>query len=249
MKQVLNPAKVLLVAVIFTAWVRAEEIKLPVKHDHFWGSCTGQLRFTDEGIRYETDEEKHARQWSYEDLQQVAIEPEKIVILTYRDRLLHLGQDERFTYDVVEGQVSDSLRVYLEGKVGRPLVSTVLPQEEPARYRLPVRHRKVFRGTEGVLELGEQYLIYRPKQAGEGRIWRYDEILSVGSTGPYQLRVTAMERTGGEYGSGKNFVFDLKQKLPEQAYDYLWNKINRPRIDGENPPAETAAGEFSFLNR
>jgi hypothetical protein len=207
------------------------------------------LRFTDDGFRDETDEKKHARDWSYEDLQQVAIESEKIVILTYRDRLLYLGQDERLTFDVVEEKVSDSLRVFLEERHTRPLVSAVLPEESSARYRLPVKHRKVLRGTEGVLELGEHYLVYRPKRAGEGRIWRYDEILSVGSTGPYQLRVTAMERTGGEYGDGKNFVFDLKQRLPEQVYDYLWNKINRPRIEGESSQAEAAASELSFFNR
>lgn len=212
--------------------VMAQETRLSVKHDHVWGSCKGQLIFNDTGVQYETKESKHARKWKYQDIQQLGIEPKKIEILTYRDRSLYLGKDERFVFDVTEGQVSDSLRAFLESKVTRPLVSSVLPEESGIRYRIPVKHRKAFTGTEGVLEFSDRYVIYRTQDKRDARIWQYADLLSIGSTGPYQLRITAMERTGGEYGEGKNFVFDLKEKLPEQAYDYVWNKINRPRIDG-----------------
>ncbi len=212
--------------------VMAEETRLAVKHDHLLGSCEGQLIFDETGVQYDTEEAKHARKWKYQDIQQLGIEPGKVTVLTYKDRLRYLGKDERVTFEVTEGQVNDSLRTFLEGKVTRPLVSSVLPEETLVRYRIPVRHRKAFSGTEGMLEFSDRYVIYRAFDQRDARIWRYDELVSIGSTGPYQLRITAMERTGGEYGGGRNFVFDLKEKLPEQAYDYLWNKINRPRIDG-----------------
>ncbi len=211
--------------------VMAEETRLAVKHDHLLGSCEGQLIFNDTGVRYETKEAKHGRKWTYQDIQQLGIDPQKVTVLTYKDRPRYLGKDERVTFEVTQGRVDDSLRAFLEGKLTRPLMSSVLPEEAAAKYRIPVKHRKAFSGTQGVLELSEHYVIYRTAEQDDARIWRYDELVSIGSTGPYQLRITAMERTGGEYGGGKNFVFDLKEKLPERAYDYLWNKINRPRID------------------
>jgi len=211
----------------------AEQTRLAVKHDHLWGSCSGELLFDETGVEYQTEEADHARKWKYVDIQQLGIEPKKVVVLTYRDRLRYLGRDDRFTFNVTDGEVKDSLRAYLEQKVTRPLVSSVVPEESGVRYRIPVKHRKALSGTEGVLELSDRYLIYRTEEQRDVRIWKYEDVVSVGSTGPYQLRITAMERTGGEFGGGKNFVFDLKAKLSEPAYDYLWNKINRPRIDGD----------------
>jgi len=53
---------------------------------------------------------------------------------------------------------------------------------------------------------------------------------SVGSTGPFQLNLRSMERTSGEYGAEKNFVFDPKRRLDPEIYDFLWRNINLPRI-------------------
>ncbi len=243
MKRIATLAGLLVTALGAFGPVMAEETRLAAKHDHLFRSCKGQLIFNENGVQYETKEAKHARNWNYADIQQLGIEPGKVTVLTYRDRLLYMGKDERFTFEVTEGQVKDPLRAFLEERLTRPLVSSVLPAETPAEYRIPVKHRKAFRGTEGVLELADRYVIYRTKDPRDARIWQYDEIISVGSTGPYQLRITAMERTGGEYGGGKNFVFDLKGELPDVAYDYLWNKINRPRIDGVTPDGERAVSE------
>ena len=49
----------------------------------------------------------------------------------------------------------------------------------------------------------------------------------MGSTGPFQLRIGALQKTGGEYGEEKNYVFDLKRRLTSEEYDFIWEKINR----------------------
>jgi hypothetical protein len=51
-----------------------------------------------------------------------------------------------------------------------------------------------------------------------------------GFPGPYQLRLTSMDRTQGETGAERNFVFSLKQKLQPAIYDFIWWKINGPKI-------------------
>ncbi len=241
MKSIVTFAGLLLAAIGTAGTVMADEIRLAVKHDHLWGSCEGELIFDDAGVQYETRQAKHARKWKYEDIQQLGIEPEKVVVLTYRDRLRYLGKDQRLEFEV-KGEVKDSLRAYVEQKLTRPLVSSVLPAESAVRHRIPVKHHRALRGTEGVLEFSDRYVIYRTENQRDSRIWQYEDLLSVGSTGPYQLRITAMERTGGEYGGGRNFVFDLKEKLTEQAYDFFWNKINRPRIDGVSTEERDSSG-------
>ena len=171
-----------------------------------------------------------------------------MVVLTYRDRLRYLGKDQRFDFEV-KGKVDDSLRAYLEERLTRPLVSSVLPQESVVRYRIPAKHHRTIRGTQGVLEFSDRHVVYRTEDQTDSRIWQYEDLLSVGSTGPYQLRITAMERTGGEYGGGRNFVFALKEKLPERVYDFLWNKINRPRIDGTSSGEERAPSGVAGVGR
>ena len=65
----------------------------------------------------------------------------------------------------------------------------------------------------------------------DSRIWRYEDLSSIGSTGAFQLRLSTTERTQGEYGGEKNFIFDLIRRLDPEIYDFLWRKINLPRIN------------------
>ena len=81
-----------------------------------------------------------------------------------------------------------------------------------------------------MLEIGDQYVIYKTNVPKDSRIWRYQDISSVGTTGPYQLRFTSMDRTEGEFGGERNFVFSLKERLAAEAYDFIWWKINGSQI-------------------
>jgi hypothetical protein len=80
-----------------------------------------------------------------------------------------------------------------------------------------------------MLEIAEDYIVYRTSDQNQSRVWKVDDILYIGSTGPFELRVSALERTGGQAGGARNFVFDLKQRLDPKAYDLLWDRINRPQ--------------------
>ena len=85
-------------------------------------------------------------------------------------------------------------------------------------------------GTQGTIEITDSFVVYRTAALSDSRIWRFENINSVGSTGPYQLRLTTMERVNGEHGGEKNFVFDLKERLNKEAYDFVWWKLNGPEI-------------------
>jgi hypothetical protein len=219
------------VLLLVSSTLRAEEIRFPVRHPHAIGSCKGELIFTETGIEFAASDKKHSRTWKYIDLQQVGLLGAKeISILTYEDQRWKLGKDRDFRFELTGGEINPALWAMLQTKVSRPLVSAVLPSDIKATYQIPVKHQHGFGGTQGTLELSEQYIIYKTEAKADSRIWRYEDISSIGTTGPYELRLTSMDRVQGEYGGERSFVFALKERLKPEIYDFLWWKINGPQI-------------------
>lgn len=211
--------------------VFAEEIRLPVKHDHGIRSCRGELVFRDDRVEYLTSHKEDARTWNYVDIQQLGLMSDKRVsVVTYEDRKVQLGKDKIFNFELTGGRIPASLAEALQSRLMKPLVSAVIPELPAARYQLPVKHQHALGGCQGSLEIGEHAVVYKTSHSSDSRIWRYEDLTSIGSTGPFQLRLSSMERTGGEYGAEKNFVFDLKRRIEPEIYDFVWRKINLPRI-------------------
>ena len=205
----------------------AENTRFQVKHDHGIRSCRGELVFQNDGIKYETSHKKDARTWNYLDIQQLGlVGDKKISVVTYEDRKLQFGKDKIFNFEITEGSIPPALAGVLQTRLTKPLVSAVIPELPAARYQLPVKHQHALGGCQGSLEVGEHEVVYKTSHASDTRIWRYEDLSSIGSTGPFQLRLSSMERTNGEYGAEKNFIFDLKRRLDPEVYDFLSKRIN-----------------------
>lgn len=209
----------------------AQEARFSVRHDHVIGSCLGELIFSREAVEYRTAHRKHARLWRYEDIQQLGLlGPKEISILTFEDAKWSMGRDRSFHFNLTAGEITPALAAALRDKVARPLVCALPPPDAVPKYTIPAKHRLGFGGTSGMLEISEDYIVYRTAAAKDSRVWRYRDISSLGTTGPYQLRLTAAERVQGEFGEERNFVFSLKRKLEDEVYDFIWWKINGARI-------------------
>ena len=222
----------LLLLVLSSTLMLAEDTRLQVKHDHGLRSCRGELVFRDDGVEYVTSHKEDARTWNYVDIQQLGLKSDKkISVVTYEDRKLQFGKDKIFNFEITEGSIPPALAGMLQTRLTKPLVSAVIPEIPAARYQLPVKHQHALGGCQGDLEIGEQQVVYKTSHRSDSRIWRYEDLSSIGSTGPFQLRLSGMERTNGEHGAEKNFIFDLKRRLDPEIYDFLWGKINLPRIN------------------
>jgi hypothetical protein len=221
----------LAIMTIFNSSVRAEETRFPVQHKHALRDCKGELVFKEDTVEYATPHKDHAHVWKYRDIQQLGlIGPQEVIVLTYEDQKIKFGKDRGFHFKITKGEITPAFWAYLETKVTKPLVSAVLPAQISPRFQIPVKHLRGWGGTQGVLEISDQYVVYRTESKKDSRVWRYENISSLGSTGPYQLRLTTMERVNGENGAEKNFVFDLKERLNGEAYDFIWWKLNGPKI-------------------
>ena len=66
------------------------------------------------------------------------------------------------------------------------------------------------------------------------RTWKYSEIQTIGGSDPFSFRVTTLAET---------FSFDLKDRLPKEAYELVWHRVYDvpPRYTTANPePARDA---------
>lgn len=210
---------------------KAAEFRFQVKHHHGLKSCQGELLFTESTVSFTATKKGHSRTWNYQDIQQIGLlTADQLTILTYEDRQWLFGKDRDFRFRVMQGKLDGNLWTFLQGKVTKPLVSDVIPTNYPYKFRIPAKHQRRLTGTEGFLELSDQYVIYRTATNGDSRIWPYEDIDSIGSTGAYQLRITGMERVHGEIGGEKNYIFNLKEKLEPEVYDFIWWKLNGSKI-------------------
>jgi hypothetical protein len=189
-----------------------------VEHEHWLRSCKGKLVFGDNTVDFISEKKEHSRSWKYDDIQQLDLDSKQVVILSYDRRKIELGADRSFAFKLLSGTISNQFREEMAKKLGHPLISSVIPEQIKVRFSIPARHRLTLSGTQGVLEFGDDCIIYRSERADDSRIWRYKELISIGSTGPFQLRIGALE---------KDYVFDLKRKLLPDEYDFIWLKINR----------------------
>ena len=76
-----------------------------------------------------------------------------------------------------------------------------------------------------VLEVGPDQIVYKSADPSRTRTWRYEDIDNISSSGPFQLTITTFERTRLDYGSRKQFNFELKQALDQARYTELWLKL------------------------
>jgi len=209
----------------------AQEVRFPVRHDRLLRDRTGELIFGETGIEYRTKDKGDARTWKYEDIQQLGLlSPKELTILTYEDSKWKLGKDLFYRFIITRGDMTPALWTRLQAKLKRPVVSALIPPDIVAKFTIPVKHLRGFSGTQGMLEIGDEYIVYKTAVPKDSRIWRYEDISSVGTSGPYQMRLTSMDRAENESGGERNFVFSLKERLAPEAYDFIWWKINGPQI-------------------
>jgi hypothetical protein len=211
--------------------LQAQEVRFPVRHDRLLRDRTGELIFGETGIEYRTKDKGDARTWKYEDIQQLGLlSPKEVTVITYEDSKWKLGKDLFYRFTITTGEITPALWTQLQAKLKRPVVSALIPTDIAPKFTIPVKHLRGFGGTQGMLEIGDEYIIYKTAVPKDSRIWRYQDISSVGTTGPYQMRLTSMDRAENEFGGERNFVFSLKQRLAPEAYDFIWWKLNGSQI-------------------
>ena len=208
----------------------AQSFEFDVKKDQFFGASDGTLVFDVERVEYRTADTTDARLWAYDDIKQILIlSPTRITIKTYEDQgWTRLGADRTFEFEVTNGGVSSDLVAFLWDRVTLAVVTAILPPVgAPPGRSVPVKLRQRLRGSDGVLQLYDDRLVYVTERAEHGRAWRPVDLRTVYQPNRHRLNIDAYEG-GGDHT--RTFSFDLKQPLPAGFLDSIWQWLHTPSM-------------------
>ncbi|MBI4750836.1 MAG: hypothetical protein HY774_20350 [Acidobacteria bacterium] len=222
--------------------VQKPEPGFAVEHQHFLKNQTGRLTITSDGISYQSKvlkEVNDSRVWRYEDLREIYIQsPRILVLVTYEDQKWYAGRDRVFRFRFVDSDIPLDTVGLLRANAKR-LVVTNLWEAGPTLpvYQIPVKHLHRFGGCEGVLKMySDQFVFESPEDSTHSRAWGYRDLQDVTRPNRFQLSFTTFEPQFG--GPNKIYNFQLKEELPEAAYEWLWNRAfptNYPRQEPSQP--------------
>jgi hypothetical protein len=196
----------------------------------------GTLTIDDTGVSFQEKykdgkppKHPHAWHWDYQDIQQLKISPKSLTVLTYKDNKWKLGADREYDFDLVtEDSFEDAYHV-LRTRLDQRFVAAIADSPASTLWELPAKHLVRFGGDEGMLQVGTSEIVYKSANQGESRTWRYEDIDNISSSGPFELTITTFERARLDYGSRKQFNFELKQRLEEARYNDLWLRLNQSK--------------------
>jgi hypothetical protein len=218
----------MILMMLFTPIVaKAQSFEFSVEHQHSLRSCRGTLTITAEKIEYQTAHKEDSRLWRYLEIRQIKIvSPTKLEITSYEDQRRMLGRDRIFKFKLLDGQITPEISTLFIEKTSYPVATSVMPEtaELPA-FELAAKHLHTFGGCEGVLKIYADRMLYKSADKTENsRYWRWTDIQSISRPGPYYFSLSSFESQF--IGPAKSFNFELKEKMNEVIYDYLWGKIN-----------------------
>ncbi|MEW6127485.1 MAG: hypothetical protein AB1757_10660 [Acidobacteriota bacterium] len=207
---------------------QAQSFEFSVEHEHTLWDCRGKLLITADKIEYQTPHKEDARVWQYQAIRQIkVVSPTKLEITSYEDQKRLLGRDRIFKFKLLDGQITPEISTLFVKKTDYPVATSVIPETaEPPKYELAVKHLHTFGGCEGFLKIYSDQVVYQSTDKAEkSRYWQWGDIQSISRSGAYRFSLSSFERHFA--GQTKTFNFELKERMEEVVYDYLWGKINK----------------------
>lgn len=231
-----------LLSLLVTTRIYGAEFRFDVRHERALKDHPGILTIDDIGISYqqvltEKQQKKPPKKlpklegvrFEYQDIQEIWLSPEKLVLVTYKDRPRLLGIDKEYEFFSVGERSFAEAYPMLKEKLDQRFVAALADPEAVFLWEIPVKLLGSLQGSEGVLQVGPSRIVYKTERKGNSRTWRYQDIENISTSGQFQLTLTTFERAKTHYGSLKGFNFQLKRRLDERQYELLWKQLNREK--------------------
>jgi hypothetical protein len=154
----------------------------------------GVLTVDESGVAYAGPKAQNWS-WKFQDIQRLTLAPDRITVLTYEDNRYLLGADR--SYEFTGHLPAPELYSLLNGRLDQRFVAAV---------------------AETTLSFGADAIVWSTPSKDDSRTWRYQDIATISSSGPFDFTITTLEKT---------FHFQLKQPLAEPQYNELWMQIEK----------------------
>lgn len=178
----------------------------------------GQLEISDSGVSYYSDNKKTSITLPLADIHEADVsDPRRVTIETFDITRRRFGGRKVFSFRLRHGAHDAELAQFLAERLQRPVVGAY-PLPNDGDFEISAYHRRLLSGAHGKLIIGSEGIRFLSDKAKEPRTWRYRDIETIGTPDPFHFRVTTYAET---------FTFDLKERLPEEAYRLAWQKVYR----------------------
>ncbi len=155
-------------------------------------------------------------QWPFIDIRNVDLtNPRRLVLVTYQNQRWSLPGDRRFTFHLATAMPPEVAAQFVR-LVGKPAINAIPLPDASSFAVLPARHRTCTGGSDGMLRFRDSGIDYAAKNGKDARSWRWVDIQTIAHPEPYRLRIVGYLET---------FDFELKEALPEELFNRLWDLV------------------------
>jgi hypothetical protein len=209
--------------------VNAQEVQ--VRHKHWRGGGVGELRVSDEGISFTESGkgQKHSRRWKYEEIQQLELSPARLRVLTYEDQKSKWGRDREYVLDQLPESFANTIYGAWRNRLDQRFIANLADNEVTPLWQIPAKRLGGLAGSEGIIRVGVDRIVYQTKNPKQSRTWRFADIENIASAGPFDFSVVTREHHGIWNAGWREFRFQLKGPLTEERYNELWRRLNFSR--------------------
>ncbi len=180
----------------------------------FAPSNHGTLLIDGNGVEFR-GENKHSQRWAFSEIQAAFIAPHRLTLKTYLNRSLHRPGERTYRFSLAQA-VPPAVAARLAEAVARPSQNADPDPDAPAIATIPVRHRSLASGTNGVLRIRQDGIDYVTSSKDDSRSWRWTDLQTVSKPDPYHLFV---------FGFRDTYTFDLKAPLSGKLLDWASDEI------------------------
>ena len=179
----------------------------------------GQLLITGSGVEYRSMNGKTSIRVPFIDIREMDIsDPSAFRIETYEMLKSKLSGRRTYMFRLHSPravQDTENLVRFLSDKVARPVLASYSTASKP-EFEIRTYHRHVLNGCNGVIQITPEGIRFISELEPHSRTWLYSEIKTIGGSDPFSFRLTTLAET---------YAFDLKQPLPKDAYEVVWQRV------------------------
>ena len=182
----------------------------------------GDLHIDAQGIAFRSADGKTSITIAMKDLRDVDVADAHVLRFgTYEVQKWKPVERVEYTFRAPPDTSVEDLGNFLTAHVQRTVVGHY-PEE--SQFQAAAYHRRVRTGTSGVLKVGLESIQFVSDKPADSRTWLYRDIETIGRPDSFRFRVTTNRET---------YVLELKEDLPEAAYELAWSKIYNLERNGK----------------
>ena len=174
----------------------------------------GTLVLDNDAIEFKSP--SFSQRWAYGEIKTFDLtENRELVITDYENRRWH-GPGERTFRFTLDNPIPAGIANRFATRVERPVINGIPLPATSALVTLPAHQRAKFGGNNGALKFRDDGIDYVATDGRSSRTWRWSDIQTISHSNPWEFRIT---------GYREIVEFDLKQPMPHDLFDRLWNSL------------------------